>query len=107
MITKKPEHLCLQEPGKGEIGIEITCFRSLSAQFVAHKGDGGASGQFARLACREYGKQACHDRRLLIELADAVEDGSPLLAVSAVNQMADDALLVNHDSQRESLPLYP
>ena len=44
---------------------------------------------------------------LLIELADAVEDGSPLLAVSAVNQVADDALLVNHDSQRESLPLYP
>ena len=56
---------------------------------------------------REYGKQACHDRRLLVELADAVEDGSPLLSVSAVYQMAHNALLVNHDSQRESLPLYP
>ena len=44
---------------------------------------------------------------LLIEQADAVEDGFALSAVGAVNQMAHDTLLVNHDGQRKSLPLYP
>ena len=44
---------------------------------------------------------------LLIELADAVENGGPLCAVGAVNQMAHNAMLVHHDSQRETLTMYP
>jgi len=31
----------------GESRVKITRFRPLSAQFVAHEGDGGACGQFA------------------------------------------------------------
>ena len=75
----------------GESGVKITGFRPLSAQFIAHECDGGASGQL----------------RVLIELADAVEDGGPLFSVGAVNQMAHNAMLVHHDSQRETLTMYP